>query len=256
MSAVLATNDSDDLQALFDSIVAANGAPDTSRPASNDATVEDASALLAKIGHLTRTLHESLRELGYDRMVEEAAASIPDARERLAYVATLTERAAERVLNATDVAKPIQDRLGANASALAERWRKVFSAQAGVEEFKALSESTLAFLDDVPKQTKATGEQLMEIVMAQDFQDLTGQVIKKVTQLVTEVEQNLLKLVVMASKVDRFAGIEHRHDELRAEQSLKKHPSQGEGPQMNADIRQDVVSGQDDVDDLLSSLGF
>lgn len=93
-------------------------------------------------------------------------------------------------------------------------------------------------------------------MLAQDYQDLTGQVIKRVTALVTEVESNLLKLVLMASQVDRFAGIEHDHQQLRAEKDEEKHPTRGEGPQIHADKREDVVSGQDDVDDLLSSLGF
>ncbi|MGC7840522.1 protein phosphatase CheZ, partial [Pseudomonas wayambapalatensis] len=99
-------------------------------------------------------------------------------------------------------------------------------------------------------------DHLNDILLAQDYQDLTGQVIKRVTALVTEVESNLLKLVLMASQVDRFAGIEHDHDQLRAEKDEEKHPTRGEGPQIHADKREDVVSGQDDVDDLLSSLGF
>jgi chemotaxis protein CheZ len=81
-------------------------------------------------------------------------------------------------------------------------------------------------------------------------------VIKRVTQLVTEVESNLLKLVLMASQVDRFAGIEHDREAMLTEKDQEKHLSQGEGPQIHADKREDVVSGQDDVDDLLSSLGF
>lgn len=250
MSAVLAANDSDDLQALFDSIVAASGGSDTApkgapaMAASNDASshAEGSSpALLAKIGHLTRTLHESLRELGYDRMVEEAASSIPDARERLAYVATLTERAAERVLNATDVAKPIQDRLGSEAAALADRWRKVFAAQAGVDEFKSLSASTLAFLDAVPQQTKATGEQLMEIVMAQDFQDLTGQVIKRINELVHGFERQLLALLL---------------ENTPPEQRPPGSDSLLNGPVVNPARVGEVVRTQAQVDDLLESLGF
>lgn len=247
MSAALAVNDSDDLQALFDSIVAANEtaveAPATAaqRHASNAPAADDPPALLAKIGHLTRTLHESLRELGYDRMVEEAASSIPDARERLAYVATLTERAAERVLNAADIAKPIQDQLGSGAAALAERWRRVFSAQAGVDEFKALSESTLAFLDEVPKQTKATGAQLMEIVMAQDFQDLTGQVVKRINELVHNFERQLLTLLLESTPpAQRPPGTE----------SLLN------GPVVNPARVGEVVQTQAQVDDLLESLGF
>lgn len=247
MSAVLAANDSDDLQALFDSIVAANGtaaaapAAEQAQPASSGEAANDPPALLAKIGHLTRTLHESLRELGYDRMVEEAASSIPDARERLAYVATLTERAAERVLNATDIAKPIQDQLGAGAAALAQRWRKVFAAQAGVDEFKALSESTLAFLDEVPKQTKATGEQLMEIVMAQDFQDLTGQVIKRINELVHNFERQLLTLLL---------------ENTPAAQRPPGADTLLNGPVVNPARVGEVVQTQAQVDDLLESLGF
>jgi len=248
MSAVLATSDSDDLQALFDSIAAksSSAAPariDIHQAAGNDVKADGVSPpqLLAKIGHLTRTLHESLRELGYDRMVEEAASAIPDARERLAYVATLTERAAQRVLNATDIAKPIQDELGAGATALADRWRKVFAAQAGVEEFKALSESTLAFLDQVPTSTKATADQLMEIVMAQDFQDLTGQVIKRINELVHNFEGQLLQLLL---------------ENTPAEQRPPGSDSLLNGPVVNPSRVGEVVQTQTQVDDLLESLGF
>ncbi|VVN47922.1 Protein phosphatase CheZ [Pseudomonas fluorescens] len=97
---------------------------------------------------------------------------------------------------------------------------------------------------------------LNDILLAQDYQDLTGQVIKRVTQMVTEVESNLLKLVLMASQVDRFAGIEHDREAMWAEKNPQKQLARGEGPQIRADNRADVVSGQDDVDDLLSSLGF
>lgn len=247
MSAALAGSDSDDLQALFDSIVSANGKtgatakPDTAAPASNDAAAGDPPALLTRIGHLTRTLHESLRELGYDRMVEEAASSIPDARERLAYVATLTERAAGRVLNATEIANPIQDKLGGDAAELADRWRKVFAAQASVEEFKALSASTFAFLEEVPRRTKATREQLMEIVMAQDFQDLTGQVIKKINELVHNFERQLLALLV---------------ENTPPAQRPPGSDSLMNGPVVNPVRTGEVVQTQAQVDDLLESLGF
>src|SRR5690606_32089919 len=181
MSAVLASSDSDDLEALFDSIAAEHRNahavqaadpgidPQNAPAAPAAATSNSEGALLTKLGQLTRTLHESLRELGYDRLVEQAAASIPDARERLAYVATMTERAAERVLNAADAARPLQDEMAAAAETLASSWRKVYEGAMGVEQFKALAGETVAFLERVPQQTKATNVQLMEIVMAQDF---------------------------------------------------------------------------------------
>jgi chemotaxis protein CheZ len=242
MSAAVAANDSDELQALFDRIAAANAAPVTAHAQSTTArTIDSSPELLNRIGQLTRTLHESLRELGYDRVVEEAASSIPDARERLAYVATLTERAAQRVLNATDIARPIQDELSAGASALGTRWRSVYAAQTSVEEFKSLAGATLEYLDQVPARTSATSAQLMEIMLAQDFQDLTGQVIKRINVLVHNLEQQLLKLLLESTPAER-------------------RPSGADGllngPVINAARSGEVVTSQAQVDDLLESLGF
>jgi chemotaxis protein CheZ len=254
MSAVLAS-DSDDLEALFDSIAAehknaqaakaaAQSSPVVMAPVSAEAPAAPScgeGALLTKLGQLTRTLHESLRELGYDRLVEQAASSIPDARERLTYVATMTERAAERVLNATDAARPLQDQMSSTATQLAADWRKVYAGQMNVEQFKALAGSTVAFLEGVPEQTKATSTQLMEIVMAQDFQDLTGQVIKRINELAHHFEQQLLKLLIESTpEGQRPPG---------AEGLLN-------GPVVNPDRAGDVAHTQAQVDDLLESLGF
>jgi chemotaxis protein CheZ len=128
--------------------------------------------------------------------------------------------------------------------------------EVGAEEFRELARRVDGFLSRSSTDNRAVSSNLNDILLAQDYQDLTGQVIKRVTQLVTEVESNLLKLVLMASQVDRFAGIEHDRAAMLAEKDPQKHLSQGEGPQIHADKREDVVSGQDDVDDLLSSLGF
>ena len=93
-------------------------------------------------------------------------------------------------------AKPIQDRLGSQAAELAKDWDKVFSAR-WVRKISRRSPSARAgFLAEVPAQTSATNAQLTNIMMAQDFQDLTGQVIQKVTEMAQEVEQQLLNLLV------------------------------------------------------------
>src|SRR3990167_9178906 len=122
--------------------------------------------------------------------------------------------------------------------------------------FRELAKRVELFLARSERDGAKISAHLNDILLAQDYQDLTGQVIKRVTQLVTEVESNLLKLVLMASQVDQFAGIEHNHELLRAEPEKQKETSRGEGPQIHADKREDVASSQDDVDDLLSSLGF
>jgi chemotaxis protein CheZ len=231
--------DSAELEALFDSIAAASR---NERDDSAASAPQQADKVISQIGHLTRKLHDALRELGYDRALQEAAHAIPDARERLAYVATMTEQAAVRALNAIETAKPIQDRLGAEASALAQDWERVFKRDLGVEEFKALAERTRVYLLAVPTQTEATNAQLMDIMMAQDFQDLTGQVIKKIADISQDVERQLLQLLVENCPPER----------REVAQSLGLL----NGPVVVAAGRSDVVTSQTQVDDLLESLGF
>jgi chemotaxis protein CheZ len=231
--------DSPELEALFDSIAEA-----TRTPAAESATADDAPAgkVVSQLGQLTRKLHDALRELGYDRTLQSTAQAIPDARERLVYVATMTEQAAMRALNAIEAAKPIQDRLAQDANSLTQDWEKLFSRQLGVGDFKALAERTRDFLSTVPAKTEATSAQLMEIMMAQDFQDLTGQVIKRVTGMVQDIENQLLKVLLDNVSPERRVAVE----------------SKGllNGPVTGADRNGDVVTSQAQVDELLESLGF
>jgi chemotaxis protein CheZ len=239
----VSTQDSPDLEALFDSIVAANAAP--AAQGAHDASDAGAShaescEVLSKVGKLTRALHDSLRELGLDKSLQQVAASIPDTRDRLAYVATLTEKAAERALNATEAARPIQDALESEACTLRAGWDRLFDKQLSVDEFKALVGATRAFLAGVPQKAETTRSHLTEIMMAQDFQDLTGQVIMKVTATAQDVERKLLELLV-----------EQMPPARRAEANGLLN-----GPVVNAGGRTDVVTSQDQVDELLESLGF
>ena len=238
-----ATGDSAELEALFDSVagqVAGGARPVAPAPAA-DAAPHGSDHVFQRLGHMTRQLHDTLRQLGYDRALEEAAKAIPDARQRLAYVAQMTEQAASRVLNATDVAKPIQDKLQSQAAALSGRWDRLFGGDLSVDEFKALAADTRAWLGEVPQRTAATNDQLMEIMMAQDFQDLTGQVIKKIVDLAQSMETQLLQVLIEAMP-----------------EGMKAEAPEGlmNGPVMNAAGRTDVVSSQEQVDDLLESLGF
>jgi len=230
--------DSDELQALFDSV--ASQVDETAVPAAEPATSQD-EAVFARLGHLARQLHDSLCQLGYDKALEETARQIPDARQRLAYIAQMTEQAASRVLNATDIAKPIQDELAARSEALAARWDKMFANQLSVDEFKALCADSRGYFQEAPVKIKATTEQLMEIMMAQDFQDLTGQVIKKVVDMAQDLEGQLMQVLIAAIPPERRAA---------APSGLMN------GPVISADGRADVVTTQSQVDDLLESLGF
>ncbi len=233
-----AMGDSPELEALFDSVAGQMSASGHAKAADEPHAGDN---VFQRIGHMTRQLHDTLRQLGFDRALEEAAKAIPDARQRLAYVAQMTEQAASRVLNATDVARPIQDKLQAGAAGLTGRWDRLFGGDLSVDEFRTLAADTRNYLQAVPAQTAATNEQLMEIMMAQDFQDLTGQVIKKIVDLAQRMESELLLLLIEAMPEGMKAG---------TPEGLLN------GPAMNAQGRTDVVNSQEQVDDLLESLGF
>ncbi|QJQ96571.1 MULTISPECIES: protein phosphatase CheZ [Halomonadaceae] len=212
--------------------------------------------LVQRIGSLTRMLRESMRELGLDKEIERAAEAIPDARDRLNYVAAMTEQAAERALNAIDRAQPIQDELGARAETLDKQWQAWFEDPMELDQAKQLVRDTRDYLVHVPKQTQATNTELMEILMAQDFQDLTGQVIKKMMEVIRAIEHQLVQ--VLLDNVPE--GHEREQMQRRAEgqwqaDAKKREESLLNGPQIKPD-GPDVVSSQDQVDDLLDELGF
>ena len=242
------TDDSADLQALFDSVAekqfphAAAGisADEETSDEVNDWPVQE--KVFNQVGLMARQLHNTLGALGYDGLLEKTVSALPDAKDRLAYIANLTEQAACKVLNATDIAKPLQDELEAGAVLLSAKWETLFANRMSVEDFKLLAAETRVFVKKaVPLRTAATKEQLMEIMMAQDFQDLTGQVIKKVVTLAQDLESQLMAVLIETMPGDkRTASVNTLLN----------------GPVINAEGRADVVGSQRQVDDLLDSLGF
>jgi chemotaxis protein CheZ len=197
--------------------------------------------VLARVGQMTRMLHDNLRGLGFDKLLAKAAHDIPDARDRLDYVAKMTEQAAQRVLTATETASPLQEKIEAGAGSISKEWQSALQAPFAEQQYRALAERTLAYLDETRGSATATRQQLLEIMMAQDFQDLTGQVIKKVTELAHGIEQQLVQLLV-----------DYAPPEVRREASAGLL----NGPQINPTGNADVVANQGQVDDLLESLGF
>lgn len=226
-----------DLEALFDCIAEAVG---NEEGESAQAAPAD-QRVFAQVGQMTRSLHNLLRELGYDKTLSEVTKDLPDTRDRLNYIAVMTAQAAERTLNAAEAAQPIQEKLGGAAADLSGKWDRLFNKQMGVEEFKTLVYDTRDYLKEAPAQTEATNAQLMQIIMAQDFQDLTGQVIKKILEAAQNLEQQLIALLLETTP-------EAKRQTVR--------PDLLEGPVINASNRSDVVSSQEQVDELLESLGF
>lgn len=235
-------DDSADLQALFDSIASKKQASPAQVTAVTEGQWPSQDKVFQQVGKMTRLLHDTLGNLGFEKLFANTVSVLPDAKDRLSYIANLTEQAACKVLNATDVANPLQDELENGAALLADKWDKLYANQMGVDEFKLLAAETSAFLRNaVPQRTEATKAQLMEIMMAQDFQDLTGQVIKKIVVVAQELESQLMDVLI---------------ETMPGEKRTESVNSLLNGPVINTAGRTDIVASQQQVDDLLESLGF
>lgn len=219
----------------------------------NDLSEVRDQSLYREVGRLTRSLHEAIRNFQIDpRNAEqqEALSKMTDASDRLEYVVKMTGQAANRTMDLVEDAMPKAHAMRDEAARLRDEWQRLRRREMQPAEFRDLYGRIDTFFITLNRDADTIYGNLSEILLAQDFQDLTGQVIQKVTALVKEVEEHLLSLVVMASHVDQLTGTVHEIE------SKEVSAEQGVGPQVKAEEREDVVSGQDDVDDLLSSLGF
>lgn len=213
---------------------------DNPTPENIESAYDRADALYQDVGKLAREFHNGLHELGYDRAITQAVSEVmPDTRERLKYIATLTEQAAERVLSVLDDIKPTVDDHMANSEYLSDQWDALYNGDLTIEEFKVLAAKTRDHFRASRSVGKAADKAFTDIMMAQDFQDLTGQVIKKIMSLVEDMEHNLAKILVA-----------HQPQTVMADTSGLEN-----GPVIDA-TRTDVVNSQAEVDDLLAQLGF
>jgi len=254
-----ASNDEDDLESLFDQ-VSATAAPAAAvvaaavAPAAVVATTAAAAAhgedsheggMFERLGGIVRLLHDSLRELGYDKALTEASTQIVDAQDRLEYVATLTEQAANKVLNTLDEGMPAQDLLQKQAKDMETRWADLFEGKLSLDEFKALAGDSRQFAGLVNQATEAERARLLEIMMAQDFQDITGQLIKKVVKITQTVEGELAQLLR-----------DHAPADIKEKLAKKEQPAAAPAPLMQGPSVPEAALNQDNVDDLLADLGF
>ena len=207
------------------------------------------------VGQLTRGLHNAIVNFHVDADVDKIPpeignSDIKDASDRLTYVIELTQQAADKTMDMVEASAPIALNLGQEATSLHSDWLRLRRREMSREEFSKLYERMDDFLGQMCEGTEQLNKNMQAIVLEQGFQDLTGQVLKRVINLVRDVEKDLVSLVRVAGQVEEIAGI------VNSEKEVKPINSEPEGPQIHADKRIDVVHGQDEVDDLLSSLGF
>ena len=203
-----------------------------------DALDASTPAIHLKIGALTRQLHDSLQQLGFTEKLQGSAQELPDVKCRLSYISRLTGEAAEKVLNRVDQAKIEHELISAQTHHV--------SALLAHDPAGTLANGHLThYLDDMAKSSQLVDQHLTDIMMAQDFHDLTGQVIKRVVNLATTIEEQLVELLIQTAP----AGTAIKPNAEPKDAGLA-------GPVIDKENAQDAVTDQSQVDDLLASLGF
>ncbi len=208
-------------------------------PPAAESAAAASTEVFQQLGLITRQLHDTLHQLGVMPKLQSAADNLPDARSRLSYIAKKTGEAADKVLNSVDRAK-------AEHASISTATREMASAIVADPVKAVATGAVMNFVVDVEAATARIDQHLTDIMMAQDFHDLTGQVVAKVVSLATELEDSLIKLLLQAAPPDQAQKIEVQ---VQASQGLA-------GPVVDAEGRTDVVTNQGEVDDLLASLGF
>jgi len=205
-----------------------------------------------EVGQMTREVHDALMAFSHDdRLMNLAEAEMPDARDRLRYVITLTDQAATRTLNIVDQTLPLTDKLSDRSQRLKDLLTKVAADEADNQRLQDVSESVGEYLDSVLRIGNQMRGQLNDVMLAQEFQDLSGQLLMRVIDMLELVESKLVALLRLTSPM----STQKSKDQEGSEKAPEEDVSKGVGPQVPGN-QADVVQSQDDVDDLLASLGF
>ncbi len=210
------------------------------------------------VGKLTRALHNAIVNFNVDSHDPEddtglsEKSQISDASDRLNYVLELTQGAADKTMDRVESCAPIAADISSESAQLREEWKRLKRREMKPDEFRQLYYRMDEFFARIGSGADQLSTNLQDIILEQGYQDLTGQVLKKVIRLISDVETELVELVRIAGQVEDVAGFKSKPDHDAA---MAKNES-GEGPQIKAKQRSDVMASQDEVDDLLSSLGF
>ena len=214
-----------------------------------------------EVGYLTRSLHDAIRDFQIDSMEmmlknggatdsTEATSKITDASDRLNYVIEMTSSAANKTMDMVDSSVPVASELQNQARELHKDWNRLIQRDLTPQEFRELYKRIDAFLKYTDESATTLHNNLNTILLEQGYQDLTGQVITRVNDLIRDVEERLVHLVSVAGRVDSISGMEHE------EKNKESNDDRGHGPAINKKDNPEVLNNQDEVDDLLSSLGF
>lgn len=238
------SGDSDELQALFDQATALPPSPQAQEAlAADPGEAGESEDLFTRIGALARKLHDALRQVGEPNLFQNASANLPESRQRLSFIADLMENSANQCLELAEREMPVLDASASDLERASAQWESVLRGESDLESFKALARSMPALLARSAEAERQSKKAFMDIIMAQDFQDLAGQTLAKVISRAEEMEDEILRIMALAAITPER---KERLDDFLS------------GPQFkpSSEKSDEAVHNQAEVDDLLKDLGF
>jgi len=198
--------------------------------------------LLGSVVKITRELHHAVKDINADdRLARVASSDIPDACQRLDYVVKMTEEAAHKTLDLVDHSKEQTDLIKKAMARVSAARVRVFASNNAEADVNNLLEAISSMEASVNVGTGHLRANLTDLAQIQEYQDLTGQIIKRVIRVVRDVEDGLIVLLRSTGSAMK-AG----HISMPSEEKL-------EGPAVPG---LSVSSSQQDADALLAELGF
>ena len=212
----------------------------------NELCLSRENNIFQDLGKLTRELHETITDIGDDARLHDIMHNeMPDAKHNLDHVIELTEDAANKTLTAVEHSSPLLDDLTERAIYLQRLLQGHMKKLNDNNKLSFIEEELEGFLDKVCTDIKHVNKNMNDILMAQGYQDISGQIIQRVGKMVQDVEHSLIDILkINSSSVGRTTTNDSEKNRT------------GHGPAVPATRTDDVLNNQDDVDDLLSTLGF
>ena len=223
------------------------GNEETTRKLIEEISREEQASLFNEIGRLTRNLHDALGSASMSNSINNILElNMGDARDRLNYIVQKTEESANSTISAMEDILPVVDDINDSATKMQKDWKRFTKREMQADEFRQLSKEIEIYFSELETNTGKVHKQLNEVILAQGYQDLVGQVVKQITTIVEDVESGLVNII-------KNSG---RSEELTSQHQKAEHSKPtAHGPQVDTSAK-DVMANQDEVDELLSSLGF
>lgn len=206
--------------------------------------------MYGELGGLAKSLNRMVQTLeSIERPMQTTAGELPIAADQLADLTKFTEEAAHRILGYTEQVLANHDTMAADLAALKRAMdaaspdgsqRSTVTLDGNQRSTVTLDRARLErHASDLESRVGENRKILMDLITAMEFQDLTGQRLKKIATGIREIQSRLLRLLIVFGLKDQNGGAERQEALLSQLEASSK-----------------TTLNQNVVDNILQEFGF